>query len=253
MDEFKLVKEESFESIARYLNILYSITDMNNPLAFVTCDYKKYMITKVDDEQDLVNQKYVILYNDNNKIQVVGFFYGIDNYTLQIDDTVYRVANNGIVATENTKSKFKQQLLCTDTIETNPIKNYMYGQMDSLNRRALYTRYLINNNQDYRYVLPYLSSKTPNDVTYVHGIIPVHNSRVLVDDKYYKYVRFNNDTVVLLPFQEGITVSDLNDYYQSLGFNTSVPQEMIDLYSGNNKKVKTLKRVADIYRKNTLK
>jgi hypothetical protein len=69
MDEFKLVKEESFESIARYLNILYSITDMNNPLAFVTCDYKKYMITKVDDEQDLVNNQIEQYYNRTNHLK----------------------------------------------------------------------------------------------------------------------------------------------------------------------------------------
>ena len=38
MEKFKLVQEESFESISRYLNLIYQLTELENPLAFVDVD-----------------------------------------------------------------------------------------------------------------------------------------------------------------------------------------------------------------------
>jgi hypothetical protein len=38
---------------------------------------------------------------------------------------------------------------------------------------------------------------------------------------------------------------------QSYGYNTTIPDDLIHLYNGQDEEAKTLKRVADVYRNNT--
>ena len=38
---------------------------------------------------------------------------------------------------------------------------------------------------------------------------------------------------------------------RSLGFQSSIPQELVDIYQGNNPRAKTLKKVIDTYTQTT--
>ena len=251
MAEYKLVKEESFESISKYLNLIYGLTDISNPLAFVNVDNKKYMITKVDDEYAPDESKYAICYDEGNNIRLVGSFYDDNSFALNLGDIAYRFDNDGAVVLEDQNNGYKQQLSCNPTIESNPKVSFNYSQIDPCNKRSLYLHYVVNGYNDPNVALPYLKNKNANEVTYLHGILSMRRSHALNDKYYYRYVRYNDDTIILLPIVKHYTTEELMDYYQSLGFNPGVTDEMVELYTNRNKKVKTLKKVTDEYRKNT--
>ena len=251
MVDYKLVKEESFESISKYLNQIYSITDINNPLAFVTVNGKKYMITKVDDEEEPENSKYVICYDDGKEIKTVGSFYDADSFALNLGDFAYRRDNDGVSVIENQINGFKEQLSCDQTIETNPKTSFNYSQIDPLNRRSVYYHYIVNHFSNPDVVLPYLKDKWPDQITYIHGLFNLKKSLVLNDRYYFRYIRCNDDTIILNFLLRYYLASSVLDYYQSLGFNRGVSDEMVEFYKDKNENVKTLKKVTDEYRKNT--
>ena len=252
MEKFKLVQEESFESIARYLNLIYQLTELENPLAFVDVDDKRFMITKIVNYDEPVDNGYVVVYDEDGRIRTAGLFYDSESFIANMGDVSYKVREE-LVLREYMINGFKEQLSCTDTIEANPKKTFNYHQVDPLNRRIIDMHYFIDGYGNPNIALPYLKNKNPKaiELTTQKHIIPTTRQYTLDNNTYYRYKRINDETIMLLELLKKYSAEEMMELIQSYGCNTRIPNDMIELYFGENKDVKTLRKVADTYRKNT--
>lgn len=252
MENFKLIKEESYESIAGYLKYIYQLTELEHPLAFIDTDKRRYMVTKILNLDEPVDNGFLITYEEDGEIRPVGLFYDDDSYSVNKLTSSYKVKDDMVVR-ENKYNLFKEQLSCIDTIESSPKKSFNYHQVDPLNRVVIDMHYIIDGYGDPNIALPYLKNKKPSaiEITTQKHIIPKTKDYVLSDDTYYRYKRLNNDAVLLLSILKKYPYEDMMNLIQSYGYNTTIPDDLIHLYNGQDEEAKTLKRVADVYRNNT--
>ena len=252
MERFKLIKEESYESLHKYLEVLCSVTEIDYPLAFVDLDDRRYFVMKVDKYDKPVNNGYLIMYEENGEIIPRGTFYDGESFMLNTGDLAFKIVNDGVLL-ENEINLYKQQLLLMETDEAEPKKYFCYHQLDPINGRDVTLNYLDQGHLNPTDILPYLSTKNPKCIDIAQRkLILEHTKRfVLEADRYYRYLRLNREGIMLLSTLRNYDVNSMNQWIESLGFNTTVPREMIELYRGENQEVKTMKRVTDIYKENT--
>ena len=68
--------------------------------------------------------------------------------------------------------------------------------------------------------------------------------------RYYHIFRETaNEIRITFPFGSQYSLEELNKYIRELGFNTSVPDEIVDFYNGDNRDFKEIYMVADYLRK----
>ena len=251
MERFKYIKEESYESLQKYLEVICALTEIDHPLAFVDLDDNRYLIMKVDRYDRPVDDGYLIMYDNGEEIVPLGTFYKGNEFLLNTGDMAYKIGDN-IALIENQKTLYKQQLVCRETVGTIVKNNFTYHQLDPLNKRDVNIHYIFSNNPDY--VLPYLKNRIPDavDIKTQVAFLQLIKKYVLIQgEEYYRYARLNNDTIFALELLKHYSPKEMNELIQSMGFYTTIPDEMIQLFNGQHEQVKTMKRVTDIYRENT--
>ncbi len=69
-------------------------------------------------------------------------------------------------------------------------------------------------------------------------------------NRYYRIIR-ETDTEIKIgfPFGRQYTLEEINAYVQKMGFNTSVPEEIIEFFNGDNREFKEVFMVSDYLRK----
>ena len=251
MSEFELIDKSKYESYAAYLDMMCEVSELTNPVGKVNCDGKQYLISRIVDDIQYNKQGYVLCHADEGELNLSGSFYEDKNFGCQTNNDLYMIGDNGTVVHQDLNHNFEQLLMLYETICSDPHMMYSYIQTNNVTHRRLGMSYELPKRNDYDQALLFLNNRYPNEVTYMHSIVPLARHMVNIENKFYKYIRLNNDMIMPIPFARPNNADELFDYYQSLGFDTSIPDNMIELYQGNNQCVKTLKKVTDIYRKNT--
>ena len=251
MEDFKLVKEDSYESLFNYLNLLYQIFDMEYPLAWVDIDDDKYLMTKVSND-DGVDNTYALAYSKDFLYGLYGVYYDDETFTFNDGRYGYRIEEDG-VCVEDLTNGFKQELVYSKTVETNPKDIYTYIQADKFNGRRIDLNYIINGHENINMTLPYLGVRTADHITLETKKLLLKKLRryALESDKYYRYLRLNNDAIVLIPRVDIYNIDEMKEYLRTLGFLTSVPKILTDLYSDNYKEANHIKRAIKTYKRNT--
>ena len=256
MEQFKLINDESYESLIKYIQKINPIYDFDYPLAFVTIDGKQYMVTKIGDVEGLEDDanRYIIAYDEDNDIKLASYMDDEDAYGVVFGDKAYRVdLNDHAICVEDRNNYFKEMLSYAPDFSENAFPAYNYIQIDPYNRRELYYDYRAENFENPEMVVPFLKARTPKLVELiVYRAFLKHTERYVCEGpKFYPYIRINDKILITIPYTRGKNYNDIAGITTSLGFNSYVPQEVIDVYSGNHKEVNKVKKIADIYKKNT--
>ncbi len=256
MEEFKVIKEESYESIAGYLNKICQYTNIIYPLAFVTYNGRKYMITEVEDnEKD--GHSYAIVYDDGYELRLFGTFYEDESFAL-VDDSInksYRIGNNNVITTYDNNNRFEETFYSSKTIQTRPQDYFYYSQLDPLNRREVHMTYIISEAHTPERAVPYIRHRNPDNIMINKAGLFLNHPKDYgcFNDRYYRYLRLNDDYVRALEFIKSYRSDEMRAYINSLGFNSYIPDELIELYMGTHNNAKVLRKVTDKYRENTNK
>ena len=176
-----------------------------------------------------------------------------DSVQVNMGNVGYRV-NDEMVIKKNLENGFVEQLSCGDTIETNPKKEFLFHQSDPINKKEVNMHYVLEGFGNPNIALPYLKNKRPIglDIVTQKLLLSLTKRYILENNNtFVRYRRVNDDTVLLLPLLRKYSYKDMMSLIQSYGCNPTLPSYMTDLFLGQNEDVKTLTRVADVYRKNT--
>lgn len=69
-------------------------------------------------------------------------------------------------------------------------------------------------------------------------------------NRYYRIIRETETEIKIgFPFGKQYTIEEINAYLKKLGFNTTVPAEIIDFYNGDNRHFKEIYMVSDYLRR----
>lgn len=259
MDKFKLIKEESYESLEKYLKKIGPVCDFDNPLAFVDTDDKRYLVTKVEDEQESHRDCdiYMVAYDNGEDIVTAGTHVEGDAFAINTGEVAYRVSDSEhLVCMENQGNNYYEELAYFPRSEYSAVPSFSYSQIDPINRNELLLNYRVNDRVDANSIAPYIGSRNPSLLELYYYNYLLKRSIKYVNaykDTYLGYIRFINNSILAHPVFGRERIDDLYKVISSRGLRTHVPKELIDLYTGNHKLIKEYKKVTDIYRENTKK
>ena len=245
MDAYKTIKEESYESINSYLNQICKYSSLANPLAAIMLDNKKYLVTRSDNED-----VYTIAYEKDGDLRVCCTEDKDGVFSIVDDNDVYRYKKDEYICKRNINSNF-QETFYGDKTEGEIEKEYfVYEQVDPFNKRDLIMHYYVSDLCDPQLALPYINNRYPDLVTLNKYKLFLNRYKTysLVDKAYVRLINLFNNFIY-----SGIKID--RDYllqmFSQYGFNRSVPDELIDIYKGDNEDIKSLHRVTNAYKKNT--
>lgn len=248
MVNFKIIKEESFENLNQYLRLIYQLADGTNPFAFVNVDGKDYMITNAEDND------YAVVYKKGDNYKLVGtHLVDDDNFAVCDEETSCVIYPSGDILRESQLNGFRESLVLYKSIESEPKVTLNFSQVDPINRRDVYMHYRLEGYENPLVTLNYMHNRVPIEVVIdKYPLILEHEKRyAYCDRRYYRYLRVNDDIIRALPFLKNYSYEALMDYIQSMGFNTTIPKELVDVYKNENSEIKVLKKVTEEYKKNT--
>ena len=248
MVNFKIIKEESFESLNQYLRLIYQVSEGNYPFAFVNMDGTDYLTTKVDED------KYAIAYKKEDNYKLIGSCVKEDDSVVVCDqDFAYVLYPNGDLLKENQLNLFKESLVLYQSIESEPKTTLNFSQIDPINKRDVYMHYRLEGYGDPTVALNYIGNRVPMEIVIdkYPFFIDFEKRYANCDGHFYRYLRVNDDIIRALPFLKNYSYESLMDYIQSMGFNTTIPKELVDVYKNENSEIKVLKKVTQEYKKNT--
>ena len=210
MEQYKEIKEESFESLYRFIKAISPVYDYEYPLSFVTLDDNKYLITKVSEIEGYEDdaKRYIIAYDEDNTIKTCSYMNDDEAYGVVYGDKAYRVdINDHAICVEDRNNYFKQMLSYAPDFNDNAHQSYNYIQIDPINAREAYLDYRVDNFNDTSMVLPYLKSRDPKLVElHVYRQFLKSSSKYICEGtKYYNYFRINDQIVLTFPFLKGKT------------------------------------------------
>ncbi len=84
--------------------------------------------------------------------------------------------------------------------------------------------------------------------TLTEGAININNGADF--SRYYHIIRETaNEIRISFPFGTQYSIEEINNYIKSLGFNTYVPDEIVDFYNGDNREFREIYMIADYFKK----
>ena len=101
--------------------------------------------------------------------------------------------------------------------------------------------YIISEAHTPERAVPYIRHRNPDNIMINNAGLFFNHPKDYgcFDDRYYRYIRLNDD--------------EMKAYINSIGFNSHIPDELIELYMGTHNNAKVLRKVTDKYRENTNK
>lgn len=255
MEKIKIVNEESYNELVNYLNILTEATSLVYPLAFVYEDGKKYAVIR-DGEEHPEGVNYFIAYEQDGKMMMNGAGYTKDAFDYWDDDYAYTLSTNAVIREKREYPSIEKLALIFDENHKNE-KNenlavFNYTQIDEENSTGCLQLYPIFHNMSGESYLYYIGRKLPSVVQLSLSTgLNKDSYYALSEEMYYKYKVTKSKKPVYLPFSRAHSPEEIDLMVRSLGFQSSIPQELVDIYQGNNPRAKTLKKVIDTYTQTT--
>ena len=256
--EIRTVKDEKFQDIEQYINRLVQYVESLEDLTFVTTKNAKYMVCKLDKTTPNV---FALIKNDGKELK---------DYLVQLDEkgnivhftggrTEYNINNEGL---ERIVQKVDIDTLKLDQVfyscyPASQIGAFYYQQIDDLNAIRSSYQYFVDARVDdpnyVKMVTNYLNGRGPNLVVLDNlrkflGFISYTKENAYASQSNYgftkvKRIMFTNKFVGL---NTGLYFFD--DILHDTQLSREIPQDLLDLYTGNSKEVNELKEVVEGYK-----
>jgi len=258
----KKINDESFNSIALYLDYVLSITkDMGVPY-FINMDGTKYFVTRVENGNGLL---YACSYESDGKLKGFGMSVPNDNPELvSITDgvTIYRdysrLQGNPFIIKENVVNDNKEQLAIIEDDNGEPSLIYYQEDLDrNMDCEIMYS--LKGHENNISSYIQYLDVKYPKSVVIGEDtkLLKVINHR---KTEKYRY----SDSQYLIPlfnifgieFANSKSLIELDDVLYNVrcnGFHSQVPNQMKELLTNTNQVESNMKKLAKIYDESIMK
>ena len=258
----KKVSEESFNSVALYLDYVMSITKEMGVPYFITMDGTKYFVTRVPNDKGLL---YACAYEKEGKLRGFGMSVPEKNPNLvSITDgvSIYRdfsvLDTNPFVMKENIVNDNKEQV----TIGQDPNGDtcMIYSQEDVERNMDCEIIYNIKGHENnLSAYMAYIDTKFPRSIVIGQDkkLFKVINHRV---SETYRY----SESQYLIPKLKifGYEFADTRNPYELdevlynvrlNGFNSCIPKTMCEIMTHNNSVEKNMKILSKIYDENLMK
>jgi hypothetical protein len=202
---------------------------------------------------------YLMSHNLGEKVSYAAFAYIGDGYRLSNDEEFYECQNDGHVTHYDSATGYTEELLDTfNDDDPNPSIIYRQSfQLSPKNYNALVMNYPINGFKDPKVTVNYLHNKTPNYISFDKILFGKSFSKTYVlnenDNLYHRVTPQINGYRVYVPFVQPSTKDGLIKIINSRGFRSNPSDDVIELYRNDNNYVKTIKKVADMYKENAKK
>lgn len=220
-----------------YVNKLLEINEYLTKPAFINLDNKKYL---VDYQADNGYNTYAIINDDN----VYGLAYDEKTNAVSIvkDKKVY-IMNQEKLLQKYDEDNYLEEELNMKEVDNNKFLTY-YNYLD--NNHILGLAYFANGNKDVllNYLLnnkkrPFIISLTK---VYLHlGLLSLYKNKNLK--------LLSNEYVTIDKKQDIYSLEEMDGLLKKMNFPSFIPDDIINTYLDNDNKIKTLKRVANEYKK----
>jgi len=246
MENIKIVNEESYSELSKYIQTFSDYTPIKHPLAYVDENNKKYFIIKSANSEE--NQVYYIACDDGDGIKLFGaneikglFTYWDSEHTyLLSDDTAQRKTADG---------RFIEQLSVSYPEDNGGRARFEFSQCDVKSPIVLIQLYPILINISELTYLYCLGEKDPLSLIFAHtNRLRRDNYYVYEDGCYFKYKVTKSRKARFSLFPVPYSKYEMQEIIKSRGFNPHVPQDLINLYQGSDRNQKVLKKVMDAYK-----
>ncbi len=253
--EMKRIKEESYESIVPYLDVLYPLMENLQDLYFVYDEGKKYVVAKEGD--------YYFIVEPNS--------HELESYVVKMEDEQIISYSSEEYAYEYMKEEKQSQVIRTRTIDgkvddlLNVINAYgehviAYSQYSLNDRSTCVLTYDLKNNEPFENKIIYINGRKPTKVFFKnsHPFGPFSlNERLYYIlnkdmDAYYR-TRFHIKNY-LIPNR--FLTYDIEEVIGSIGLNgysSKIPTDLINHFMGNDIETKKLRKVIDFYKSSSQK
>ncbi|MCH5166713.1 MAG: hypothetical protein J1F35_02360 [Erysipelotrichales bacterium] len=252
--EVKRVKDETYESISAYLDLILTQVNRFNDLCFITFDGKIYMASHVEKGVGIV---------ENDKGELSSYYLGSSSKAINMteystNEHLYEILDEDVKEITRTEyeTENRSKLVYLPAIEDHPRDVLEYVQYLEEEVIALSYRYDVTSRRGINDAILFSSYHFPDSLllkvlkqklffTYQKSY---HYSLGLVDgDKYYQPLIKIGEMM----FGTRRTVYDaetLIDEICEYGFTKKIPEDLSSLLKGDNKKYNELKLVANAYK-----
>ena len=252
--EVKRVKDETYESISAYLDLILAQVNEFNDLCFITFDGKIYMASHVEKGVGIVE-------NDNGELN--SYYLGSSSNANNMieystNEHLYEILDEDVKEITRTEYETdnRSKLVYLPAIEDHPRDIIEYIQYLEEDVAALSYRYDVTNRRGINDAVLYTSYHYPDCLllkVLKSGLLHTyeksyHYSLGFVDgDKYYRpLIRIGE-----MMYGTRRTVYDASTLIDEIcerGFTQKIPEDLSTLLTGNNKKYNELKLVANTYK-----
>lgn len=257
--EFKKVREESYESIQKYLETLLDVSDSIQNLSFVTVDGIKYLVSSEGERVGIVK-------NDGNTLtayylcdaseEMPHDFYATTNKYYRIlrkevsDDTFVEVIKNTLGEDEDLSKE--ESLLYMPRIENFPRDIISYEQR--VNNASFEMKYDVTERSSIISGVNYTKFHTPDQLIskvtrsrrFGSKVRETHFLKALNEEFYYKPIIATRNFAFGAGFLKYPT-EELLAEIALLGFNKKIPEDLYNLLTDEDKNYKTLRLIAHSY------
>ncbi len=258
----KKIENESYNSIAMYLDYIINITKEMGVPYFICLDGTKYFVTRVEDDKGLL---YGVAYEKEGKLKSFGLSVPAQNPELvSLTDgiNIFRdfstLDEHPFVAKENMINDNTEQL----TIGRDPNGDacLVYYQLDLVNNRDCEIIYSLKNHENnLAGYLNYIESKYPRSIQIGQDV----KLFKVINHRQYETYRYA-DSQYLVPkfklfgyeFANARKAYDIDAVLYNVrlnGFNSCAPKPMCELMAHHSPVEQNMKKLAKIYDESIMK
>lgn len=250
--EIKRVKEESYESISAYLNVMMSFVSRFDDLCFVDEDGKRYMV-------GIGDEKFVIVENNNGELNPYYLAFpdpmvekiGTEAYTYEIvtQPDLKEITKKGTI------NGNCERLSYLPRVENYPRDEMEYLQFVEKLDSLMYQRFDVTSREDMNSACVFCQFHEP-DVIHVDVVKKAlfgyrcakYDYCLGLHDKFYYQPLIKIRGLMFGTKREKYPAEEFLDEICARGFNRKIPDELSSLLTDTNEKHKTLKLITDNYR-----
>ena len=258
----KKISEESFNSVALYLDYVMSITKEMGVPYFITMDGTKYFVTRVPNDKGLL---YACAYEKEGKLKGFGMSVPEKNPNLvSITDgvTLYRdfstLDDNPFVIKENIVNDNSEQVTIGQDPEGNTCLLYLQQDLDrNMDCEIIYN--IKGFEKNLAAYMAYIDTKYPRSIIIGQDtkLFKVINHRKTETYRYLESQYFVPRLKIFgYEFANTKQPYELDEVLYNVrlnGFNSCIPKTMSELMTHNNSVEKNMKILSKIYDENLMK
>ena len=245
MSELKIINDLESAKYQAYLSFMKeNASFINNPIVF-EFNEKIYVAAQTE-----IENIYMIATTENKSFKILGACLKNDELNeVVIGDYIYYYINNNVNHGVSRKSSidFTGELFFRNENEIGNYYHYIQtSEDDKVNLQLIYD---VSNHPEAIYLSHITNKKADKVIIEDHILFPITKYFIKKDKQYINHIKVPTKNIYI-PNLFNVTYQE-DDFYSKLkesGYQTIIPQELIDIYSEQNEDYNSVKTITNNYK-----